>query len=154
MRSSFILLLSALPFALLPLTAADKPKPEIFRGQVVPLADVLKKDKIDLDPDAKPHWLALQTDDGKVYPLVKDEGARPFFRDPRLLKRPMSIQGRLVAGSSLLQVFQVQSVKDGKLHEVFYWCEICAIRRHSHDEKGICDCCGGPMELREKAVEK
>jgi len=69
-----------------------------------------------------------------------------------LLKRPMSIQGRLVAASSLLQVFQVQSVKDGKPHEVYYWCEICAIRRHSLDEKGICDCCGGPMELMEKAT--
>jgi hypothetical protein len=143
----------SLTFFLLPAAEPEKPKTETYRGQVVPLADILKKERIDLDPDARPHSLALLTDDGKVYPLVKDEGARLFFRDARLLKRPMTIQGRLVAGRSLLQVLQVQSLKDGKPHEVYYWCEICAIRRNSLDEKGICDCCGGPMELKEKEVK-
>jgi len=31
---------------------------------------------------------------------------------------------------------------------VYYWCETCAIRR-DYPEKGVCECCGGPMELRE-----
>jgi hypothetical protein len=133
---------------------ADKPKIDTFQGKVVPLADVLKKQGIELDPDAGKQWLALQTDDGKTYPLVKDAGARMFFRDPLLLNRPMRLRGRLVGDSSLLQVLQVDSLKDGKPHEVYYWCDICTIKRHFLDEKGICDCCGGPMELREVAVEK
>jgi hypothetical protein len=40
----------------------------------------------------------------------------------------------------------VHSYKDGKLHDVYYWCDICSIRG---SELHACDCCGGPMELRE-----
>jgi len=137
-----------------PALVADKPKIETFQGRVVPLADVLKKQGIELDPDVAKQWLALQTDGGKAYVLVKDAGARMFFRDPRLLNRPMRLQGRFVGDSSLLQVLRVHSLKDGKPHEVFYWCDICTIKRHFLDEKGICDCCGGPMELREVAVDQ
>ena len=34
-----------------------------------------------LDADAVPSWYALVTDDGKSYPLVKDAGARMFFKN-------------------------------------------------------------------------
>jgi hypothetical protein len=50
-----------------------------------------------------------------------------------------------------LRVMAVRSLRNGKLHDVYYWCDICAIRRN---EKMICECCGGPMELTEEPVEK
>lgn len=132
----------------------EKPKIETFQGKVVPLADLLKKFGAELDADAAPHWLALETADGKVYPLIKDAGGRTFYRDPRLLNRPMQVQGRLYPGSHLLQVVQVHSLKDGKPHEVHYWCEICSIKRFSLEKNNVCECCGGPMELREVPVSK
>jgi hypothetical protein len=141
-------------FVLAAALADDRPKVETFQGKVVSLADVLKKQGIELDADAGKHWLALATEDRKTYPLVKDAGARLFFRDPRLLNRPMRIQGRLVASGTLLQVLQVHSLKDGKPHEVFYWCDVCSIKRQSLAEKNVCECCGGPMELREVPVQK
>ncbi len=140
--------------ALLPLLTGAKPadeKIETFSGKVVPLADLVEKSGSRLDADAAPHWLALVTDDGKVYPLVKDAGARLFFKDPTLLNRPMRLTGKLLPGSQLLRVLTVRSVKKGELHEVYYWCDICAIKR---GEKNICECCGGPMELREEPVKK
>ena len=42
-------------------------------------------------------------------------------------------------------------LREGKLHEVYYWCDICSIRR---GEKMTCECCGGPMELREEPLKK
>ncbi len=132
------------------LLGADSKTPETkmqqYAGKVVPLAGVLDKFNAKLDADAAPHWLALVADDGKVYPLVKDGGARLFFKDARLLDRPMRLTGRLLPGTHLLQVIQVHSVQKGVLHEVYYWCEVCAIRRNEPD---ICECCGGPMELKE-----
>jgi hypothetical protein len=122
-----------------------------YKGKVVPLAGVLEKQKIKLDADAAPHWLALQADDGKIYPLVKDDGCRMFFKDERLLNRPMQLTGRPVPGTTLLQVVNVHSIVKGELNEVYYWCDICSIRR---SEKKICDCCGGPMELKEEPVKK
>lgn len=127
--------------------AQDAPlKTEFFKGKVVPLADLLAKQGAKLDADAAPHWLALVTDDNKVYPLVKDAGSRMFFKDAKLLNRPMRLTGKLVPGSQILQVVNVHSYVKGKLHEVYYWCDICTIRR---EEAGICDCCGAPLEFRE-----
>jgi hypothetical protein len=126
-------------------------KTEHYKGKVVPLADLVAKAGSRLDPDAVPHWLALVGDDGKVYPLVKDSGSRLFFKDAALLQRPMRLTGRLLPGSQLLQVTAVHSIIKGELHEVYYWCDICSIRR---SEKNLCECCGGPMELHEDPIEK
>lgn len=144
------LIFPALPFVFSP--AADKPaeiKTQYYIGKVVPLAVVLEKQGVKLDKEAQPHWMALVTDDGKIYPLVKDEFARMFFSDPVLLDRPMRLTARPLGGS-LLQVFQVHSYLKGELHEVYYWCDICAIKRW---EKKACECCGAPMELREEKVK-
>ncbi|HEY7422996.1 MAG TPA: hypothetical protein VH682_02025 [Gemmataceae bacterium] len=130
-------------------TAATKT--EYYKGKVVPLADLVAKAGSRLDADAAPHWLALAGDDGKVYPLVKDSGSRLFFKDPALLKRPMRLTGRLLPGSQLLRVTAVHSYIKGELHDVYYWCDICSIRR---GEKNVCECCGGPMRLVFEPVPK
>jgi hypothetical protein len=126
-------------------------KTEDFKGRVLPLATVLEKFKAKLDPDAVAHSLVLVTYDGKIFPLLKDGGARMFFKDPVLLNRPMRLTGRLIPGSGILQVVNVQSYRKGQLHEVYYWCDICTIRAY---EKGACGCCGAPLELREVPVKK
>src|SRR5207253_3103004 len=97
-----------------------------------------------------PYWLALVTADGKVYPLIKDGGSRLFFKDRTLLGREMRLTGRLLPGSQLLRVASVRSVHKGALYEVYYWCDVCSIKR---GEKDICECCGGKMELREDPVK-
>jgi hypothetical protein len=126
-------------------------KNEYFKGKVVPLEKIIEKEGTHLDDDAAPFWLALVTEEGKAYPLVKDDGSRMFFLDKTLLDRPMRLTGRLLKNSTLLQVVNVHSYENGVLHEVYYWCDICNIRR---SEKKMCECCGGPMELRLVPVKK
>jgi hypothetical protein len=151
------LLCLATAFMLCPLLAwADKPKEEVakvetFTGKVVPLADLVAKTGAKLDPDAAPQSLVLVTEDNKVYTLVKDGGGRLFFKDPGLHNRPMRVTGKLLPGSQILQVTLAQSLVKGELHEIYYWCDICSIRR---SEKMICECCGGPMERHEEPVKK
>ena len=146
----------ALAFALLPLLAVGsqhgKPqgKNQVFKGVVVSLEQLLAKENIKLDPEAA-SLMVLQTDDGKVFPLVRDGGSRMFFKDKRLLDRPMRLTAQPVAKGSFLQVVRVQSYVKDQLCDVYYWCEICAIRSH---ELGICDCCGGPTELREVPIKE
>ena len=93
----------------------------------------------------------MAADDGTLYPLVKDDASRMFFKDPALLNRPVHLMGRLIPGSTLFRVAQVRTVRKGDEYDVYYWCDVCSIRR---GEKGICDCCGGPLELREEPVGK
>jgi len=126
-------------------------KTQFCKGKVLDLASILAKQGVKLDVDAAAHWLALVTDDGTIYPLIKDEGTRMFFQDPVLRNKSVRLTGRLVGKTNLLQVVNVHSFRRGKLHEVFYWCDICAIRGY---EKVKCGCCGGPMELREVPVKE
>lgn len=146
---------AVLVVACVPLLLAQKNEPpqaiktQQYTGKVVPLSGLLEKFGANLDKDAASSWLALVTEDGKVYPLIKEAGSRMFFKDARLLNRPMRLTGRLLPETHLLQVLQVHSLQKGALHEVYYWCEVCTIRRSEPD---ICECCGGPMELREPAV--
>jgi hypothetical protein len=132
---------------------AEERKNEVVRikGKVAPLADIAAKAGAQLDADAAPYWLALVGEDGKIYPLLKDSGSRLFFQDRELLNRPMRLTGRLLPGSQLLQATAVHSYVKGDLYEIYYWCEICSIRR---GEKNACECCGGPMVRREEAVKK
>jgi hypothetical protein len=146
-------LLLVLVAAMSPLAGAvpQADEAKTFDGKVVPLADLVEKTGSRLDADAAPHWLALVTTDGQVFPLVKDGGARMFFKDPALLNRPMRITGKFLPGSHVLRVTIVRSLKKGEPCDVYYWCDICAIKR---SEKNICECCGGPMKLVEEPLKK
>ena len=148
-----IALLLAFASTLLPLLggwagdAKKADKNEYYRGKVVPIADLLAKGGTKMDADAAPFWLALQSDDGKLYPLVKNDASRMFFKDAKLLNRPMRLTARLVPNSPFMQVINVHSIVKGKLHDVYYWCDVCTIKRY---EANICDCCGAPMVFHEK----
>lgn len=144
------LLAAALAAGAVPVVAAP-PKLDTFTGKVQPLADIVAKQGGKLDADAAPHWLALVGDDGKIYPLIKDDGTRVFFADKEVLNRPMRISGNTLPGSQLLQVIQVHSVNKGVVCELYYWCDICSIRRRS---KMICECCGGAMDRKETPLKK
>jgi hypothetical protein len=147
----------ALGFALLPLLAGQAQNPKAadknqsFKGNIVPLDKLLAKQNVKLDPDAVPYSMVLETADGKVYPLVKDEGSRMFFKDPRLLNRPMRLTARPVAGGALLQVIGVNSFVKGQLCDLYYWCDICTIRSYAN---GPCACCLAPVELREVPLKE
>src|ERR1700736_4853814 len=97
------------PLLLAPAKETPPAGPAYYIGKVVPLRGVLEKSGIRLDRDADPTWLALVTDDGKVYPLIKDDGARMFFKDERLRGRPMRLTGKLLAEPGLLQGVRVHS---------------------------------------------
>jgi hypothetical protein len=147
--------LAALLLCLAPLPAAppakQQPRTADYDGKVVSLARVLDKLGARLDPDAAPYALAFVTDDRKVYPLVKDDGSRLFFKDERLLDRRMRLTGRVLPDVGMLQVVQVHSYVNGQLCDLYYWCDVCSIRR---GEKGRCDCCGAPLVLREEPLKR
>jgi hypothetical protein len=150
------MLLGACLVALLPLSWAvsrgpEPAAPQEVAGKVVPLTDLAARAGVRLDADAGPTSLVVVADDGTVWSLFKDGGSRMFYKDPALLNRPMRLSVRVLPGSRILRVLAVRSLIKGQLHEVYYWCDICAIRRN---EKMICECCGGPMELREEPLKK
>jgi hypothetical protein len=99
--------------------------------------------------DAMDDVVALRTSDGRLYPVLPTESGLFFYRDERVRARPMRVRGRWHAGLSMFEVIDRYSLLDGKPNEIYYWCEICAIQMYHLKD---CDCCQGPIELREHPV--
>ena len=119
-----------------------------LRGRVVFLADALKRRYgIETDADAARQQVALETDDGELYPLVKDARGRGFLLDERLRDIDMELLVRRHVGSPVVQVIRVYTVKEDGRYELDYWCDVCAIPMY---ELKQCECCQGPIRLRER----
>ena len=85
---------------------------------------------------------------GKKYQLVRVVTSRALFEDANLRARELEITGQVDAAGRL-EVIQTRSIKDGKLHDVYYWCETCHIRS---PYGGDCWCCFQPFEFREVLI--
>lgn len=89
--------------------------------------------------------LRLALTGGGAVDLELDEGLDLTMRDPQLAKRLWELRGHYQGGGRFA-VEKIFTVKDGELHRVTYYCEICHITTH---EPGPCMCCQGDTDLRE-----
>ena len=123
-----------------------------LRGRVVWLADALQQlHGIQTVPESRDRVLVLQTDDGQLHPLVEDIRGRGIRRDERLRNTPCELLVRKHDGSPFVQVIRFFAVREDGKYELDYWCEICAIATF---EIKPCECCQGPVELRERRVDR
>ena len=124
---------------------------ESLRGKVVWTAEALERlHGIEVDPDAAKGAVSLETANGQLHPIVKDARGRGFLLDERLRDREMELFVRRYDGSPFVQVIRIYTFKDGKKYELDYWCDICAIAMY---ELKVCECCQGPIRIRERLVD-
>src|SRR5260221_162502 len=115
-----------------------------LRGKVVCLAEEMNRlFKTDL-PSQHSHLFALKTDDGKYYTLLRTKYSEALFVDERLREKQLILKGRLFPNTEVFEAITLRSVRDGVVHELYYYCTICAIRSVS---PAPCECCQGPVEL-------
>jgi len=128
------------------------------RGKLVCLAEEMR-DRYKADvPPVHDHILGLRLDEAK--PPAKDVPAyvtilrtpmsAALFSDERFRAHTVVLSGRIFPGTSLFEVSRTRWIRDDKLEDVYYWCEVCAIRTV---DPGPCACCQGKVELRESLVE-
>ena len=129
------------------------PTPEAARlsGKIVEIGPYVKDHFGVTMDDEQGQSVALVTESGELYPIIKDLRSRGLFMDKRMHHRPMELEVHRYAGLPFLQVIEVYSVKEGKKYRVDYWCSICAI---STFQPGPCPCCQAEIELREQEVEE
>lgn len=111
-----------------------------LRGRVV--CDVAANDQ---------QGCVFKTDEGKTYKLVRAKLSEALFVDKRLREKDLLLKGTLSSDSQSFEPTAIHSLKNGVVHEVYYWCEICAIESVAPE---ICVCCQGPVELVEKPLMK
>ena len=161
-RASWSLLIAVL-LMVIPVDGAAGPQPPprqpikkfevlTLRGRVVWLAEAMtRRHGVKTVPEAAKRVLALETPDGKLFPLAEDIRGRGFRRDERLRKVDLELLVRRYRGAPVIQVIRAfELTKKGKF-ELDYWCEICSIAMF---ELKPCDCCQGEIELRRRIVGK
>ena len=121
-----------------------------IRGHLVCLAEAMHDlYRADLPADHE-HLYGFKTTDGVFYTLLRTNLSEALFVDERLGKKTLIITGRTFPKTHLLEAIRLQSLHDGIIHEVYYYCDTCAIRAAA---PGDCVCCQAPVELVEKPIE-
>lgn len=110
----------------------------------VPAQTISLRGQLEPPEDGQP--LRLRTASGQSVELALEEsGLESVLRDPQLATRDWELRGSETEDGRFA-VERIFTVKDGQLHRVTYYCEICHITTH---EPGPCMCCQGVTDLRE-----
>ena len=121
------------------------------RGHVVWFADALEQVGIGTVADARDRTLAIQTDDGRIIPMIETLRARAFRVDERLREMHVELIVRQYKRTPALSVLKILQIEDGKKYRIDYWCDVCAIVMY---ESGPCSCCQDDNRLRRTPLGK
>ncbi|MEP7271689.1 MAG: hypothetical protein ABI882_09285 [Acidobacteriota bacterium] len=129
----------------------EEPETVTLRGRVVCLTEEYAKSyKVAADCGHRGHIYTLKTAGNRLYPFLPTDSAAAVFTDERFRERELNVTARLFPQSSFIEVITIQSWRDGKLHDLGYFCEVCNIWTH---KPGPCDCCQDPVVFKETLPE-
>ena len=83
--------------------------------------------------------------DHKRYTFLESDELAAIFLDPRVRSRELQITARLLTRDRL-EIIKVKSIVNGRIHDLYYFCEVCNITAYV---PGPCPCCRKELELRE-----
>jgi hypothetical protein len=118
-----------------------------LRGRVVCLAEEQNASL----PAGHEHLYGFKTIEGKSYSLVRTRLSEALFVDKQLHQRDLLLKGKLSADAQSFDPTKILSVKNGVVHDLYYYCDICAIEAVTPE---ICVCCQEPVRLVEKPLTK
>lgn len=94
---------------------------------------------------------AFRTESGDLYTLVSNRLSSALFIDTNLQRRTLLLGGRVLPATRTFEVTRnLRSIREGKIHELYYFCDICAIKGL---EPGPCMCCRDDVHLVEEPVK-
>lgn len=153
-RQPLLLCSSLLTLAILmngatPAPEKQKPSELELRGNIVCLAEEMHAHyKVELFGKHE-HLYGVKTEDGTYYTLLRTSLAEALFVDERLHEKDLVINGRVFPKTQLLEVIRFASIRNGVVHELYYYCDTCYIRTVA---PGNCDCCQAQVVLIEKSL--
>jgi|SRR5437667_11673421 len=128
---------------------ADSREVEL-RGKVVCLPEEMHKVyQTDL-PTNHEHIYGFKTTNGVYYTLLRTKLSEALFADQRLREKELLLTGNVLPKSQILDVTKMRSIRNGVVNDLYYYCDICAIRTVA---PGPCVCCQAPVELVEEPLK-
>src|SRR5438128_563844 len=70
--------------------------------------------------------LLFKIDSGTSYKLKRNPQSEALFADTNLLAKVLLLTGK-VQGKSFEATGNLRSIKNGKVHELYYYCDVCSI---------------------------
>jgi len=125
-----------------------RPGQIVIRGKVVCLDESGRRLASEHNCQQPSHRFGFDTSDGKFYLFLRSDSATAMFFDPRVCQRELQITARLDAEGQL-EIIKVHSIHQGRLYDIYYFCEICNITAYA---PGPCHCCRQEFELKETPV--
>jgi rubrerythrin len=122
---------------------SEEPTLAVIRGRAVCLDEAGKS--VDSLFECKSKRIGFLDKAAKLYTFLKSDSAAEVFNDSRVRARELQITARL-HGRDRLELIKVQSIRDDKLYDIYYYCEVCNIKEYT---PGLCPCCRNEMEFRE-----
>jgi len=120
-----------------------------LRGRVVCLPEEMHRlHQTDL-PTNHEHIYGFKTTNGVYYTLLRTGLSEALFADKRLREKELILSGKILPGTQIFDVRVMKSVRNGVVHDLYYYCDICAIKTVV---PGPCMCCREPVELVEKPL--
>jgi hypothetical protein len=136
-------------------TAQDKKNPKAKQtkaSQLVVIGKVFCLDEsghrlgIEQDCSKGAHLYEMVAADKKLYKFLPDDVLTAMFKESKVRKLELQIIGEL-RDQNILEIASLRAIHNGKLYDIFYYCEICSITAYG---PGDCACCYNPLEFREK----
>ena len=86
------------------------------------------------------------TTEGRLFTFWPDDTTGSMRADPRVSKDQLQLTARLRTNGQL-ETIRIQAVRDGKLYDVYYFCDVCNITAYA---PGPCPCCYQELEFIER----
>ena len=127
---------------------ADLPEVEL-RGRMVCLPEAMHElYQTDL-PANHTHVPGFKTTDGTFYTLLRAKLSEALFVDKRLGEKELILRGHVLPKTQMFEMTGMKSVRDGAIYDLYYYCDVCAIKTLA---PGPCMCCQGPVKLVEQRL--
>ena len=120
-----------------------------LRGRVVCLPEEMHRLYQAELPTGHEHIYGFKTSDAKYYTILRAKYSEALFADERFRQKELLLKGRVFPGTQIFEPMTIRSIKNGVVHDLYYYCAICDIETVA---PGPCECCQGPTELVEKPL--
>lgn len=120
-----------------------------LRGRIVCLPEAMHElYQTDLPPNHE-HIYGFKTSNGTFYTLLRAKLSEALFVDEQVRKKELLLRGHVLPKSQIFEMTGMKSVRNGVVYDLFYYCDVCAIKTLS---PGPCMCCQGPVKLVEQPL--
>jgi hypothetical protein len=132
--------------------SSNEPQTVALRGRIICLTEEYKRlYNVAADCANRGHVYALKSSDNKTRPILPTDSAAAIILDEKIRSRDLQITARVFPESAFIEVIRLQSFRNERLCNLFYFCQVCNIRTH---KPGPCDCCQKPVEFREVPADE